>query len=413
MMPQRFILPIALLLALTVTPAVPLSARLYAQPSLTLRLGGAFDAFRPVAAPTEARRNLSGRLSVDNVFAAERGRLFYDLDAGSFDSPGDWSYRLHELGASYRVAGADSGHRRLFVTGSLSGRRNGDAWTSADYTAAGAGFNVEVEPTNGATFRTGYRADVRRFSDLSALTQLEQRVFASVIANFQTRTTVIAEGQLGAKHYDGWVFTEVTPVAIDGAVTTTTVGRGWRAGMGPSVRGTYATTTASSERGTAGMASVMGRIAQSLSDRTGVRVEVTARRTFGSVPPMLVTTPAGFFEDGVYDDPFASDGLFIEGGITHAFASGAELGVTAWSAHKDYASAVALDTAGVALPGSPLRWDRVQLLSVMYRQPLLPARTGALNVAAEIGYRSLRHRSIDAYYNYNSHALSLGLSIGY
>lgn len=401
-------------LALLLLASAPLaSAPLAAQPSVAVTLGSSFDSFRPTTGAAESRRTLVGAMRIDNPFAAGRGRLYYDLAAGNYDSPGDWSYQLHEAGGSFRMSGTDSSQRKVFLTGSMISRRNGDSWTSADYGAAGAGLNLELHPREGATFRAGYRADYRRFGDLSALTQLEHGGFASLLANFPTRTTLIVEGQVGAKRYEGVVYGDAPPVTVLDTVPSATRGRGFGAGMGPGVRYTTVSSLATSERGSAGMLSVMGRIAQSLGDRTGVRLQATVRRTFGSVPPLLVATPAGFFEDGVYDDPFASDGVMLETGITHVFANAAELGATAWWADKDYTSTVALDAEGAPLGGSPLRRDRVALGSVTWTQPLFAARTGAIALASEVGYRFLRHRSEDAFYNYTSHALSIGISVGY
>jgi len=397
-------------MALLLATAAPLAA----QASLAATLGGAFDSYRPLAGASESRRNFVGTLSADHVFSAGRGRVFYDFGAGNYDSPGDWSYRLHAAGASYRLGGSDSSGRRVTLTGSLASRRNGDAWTSADYTAMGAGINMELHPRTATTLRSGYRADLRRFGDLAALTQAEHRVFASVLSSFRTRTSVILEGQLGAKTYDGVVYTEVAPVIVADSVSSTLHGRGYGAGMGPGVRYTTLPGVSwSSQRGTAGMGSVRGRIAQSLTDRTGVTLEATVRRTFGSVPPLLVTTPAGFFEDGVYDDPFASDGLFLEAGIKHVFASAAEVAASGWWANKDYSSASAFDASGVSAAGSALRSDRVTMGTVTWTTPLLSTMTGAVALSAEFGYRFIRHRSMDAYYNYTSHALSAGISVAY
>jgi hypothetical protein len=128
---------------------------------------------------------------------------------------------------------------------------------------------------------------------------------------------------------------------------------------------------------------------------------------------VLVTTPAGFFEDGVYDDPFASDALFLQAGMKHTFASEAEIAATAWWADKDYTGAVALGPDGLDLPGAPLRADRVTLGQVSWTQPLFASRTGAVTLDAELGYRFLRHRSNDSFYNDTSHAVAVGLSIGY
>ena len=62
-------------------------------------------------------------------------------------------------------------------------------------------------------------------------------------------------------------------------------------------------TATSSVGGTAGLVSVLGRVAQSLADRTGVSLQYLQRTSFGALPTVVVTTPALFFDDGVYDDP--------------------------------------------------------------------------------------------------------------
>ena len=396
------------MVALSLLSAAPLAA----QPSFNVTFGSTFDSFRPATTASESRQNLAGAVDLDHVFADERGRMFYTLDAGNYDSPGDWSFYLHDTGFSYRFGGADPDNRRLFLTGSFVVRQNGEAWTTADYTAAGGGLNAELHPRDGTTFRTGYRADYRRFSDLSALTQLEQRGFVSVLTSFQTRTTLIAEGQIGMKHYNGVVYTEIAP---ETTVDTAAPHSGFQGqGMGPGFRRpTMPTSLSTNQEGAAGMVSVMGRLAQSLTDRTGVHGQVTLRRTFGSVPPVLVTTPAGFFEDGVYDDPFASDALFLQAGVKHVFKNSAEIAATGWWADKAYTSAVALDDMGTVVSGSPLRWDTVTLGGVTWTQPLLATKTGPVDLSADIGYRFIRHRSNDTFYNYTSHAIGVGFSIGY
>ncbi|MBM5812889.1 MAG: hypothetical protein FJ191_13160 [Gammaproteobacteria bacterium] len=385
-----------------------------AQPSIAVSIAGSADAFRPVGGAAEARRALNGDLRIDSDVASGRGQLYYDLDFGSLAAQGDWSYQLHEVGGSVRWLGSDSSARRVYLTGALATRRHGEAWSSAAYTAAGAGVNLELAPHPTATWRFGYRADARRFPALGALSQLEHRGFASVIANFATRTTLILEGGLGAKSYAGLV--------ADGRFDTVTVltsagsrGRGFGAGWSSS-GGSSATVilpSTSSQRGTAGLATGMIRIAQSLSDRTGVHVESSARRAFGAVPPLLVFTPAGFLEDGIYDDPFASRASFIATGVKRVFANSAILALDGWWARKSFTSSVALDAVGEPLGGSPLRRDQIGIGRITWAQPLLPSRTGALAVSAETSFRLLRHHSNDALYDYTARVLTLGLTVRY
>lgn len=387
------------------------AAATQAQPSFNVTFGGTFDSFTPVASTAEGRQNLAGTVNLEHLFADARGRVFYNLDGGEYDSPGDWSYFQHNAGFTYRFGGADATDRKLFLNGSLVRRNNGDAWTNAAYTGFGAGVNAETHPGATSTLKAGYRVDYRSFADYAALTQVEQRVFSSALRSFESRTTLLGELQVGIKHYDGRV---VTVSSTAGTDVIPVGSQGFGRGMGPSLRMTARPVySISNAEGSAGLTSALARIAQSLTDRTGAHAQLLVRRTFGSAPPVLVTTPAGFFEDGIYDDPFASNALFLQAGVKHTFANEAELAATAWWADKDYTGSVALGPDGQDLAGSPLRADRVTLAQVAWTQPLFASRTGAVTLDAELGYRFLKHRSNDSFYNYTSHAVAVGLSIGY
>jgi len=383
-----------------------------AQPSFAVTFGGTLDSFRPTTSAVESRQNLLGAVNLEHAFADERGHVTYDLGAGNYDSPGDWSFLQHNAALTYQFGSPDDRGRKLFLNGSVVARRNGDSWTNAEYTGAGGGVNAEFHPGEASTVRTGYRADYRRFDDLTALTQFEHRAFASVLSSFQSRTTLVGEVQVGAKRYDGAVYTELA--SVETTVPVPRGGRGMGASMGPGYRVVSVPSYAvSNEDGAAGLVTGLARVAQSLTDRTGIHAQAMGRWTFGSVPPMLVTTPAGFFEDGVYDDPFASNGLFLQAGAKHVFASEAEIAATGWWADKDYTSIAALDADGAPLPGGELRADRVTIGQISWTQPIVKSAAGAVALSAEIGYRYMRHRSNDAYYNYTSHAVGISLTVGY
>jgi len=202
-------------------------------------------------------------------------------------------------------------------------------------------------------------------------------------------------------------------VTAPDAAAVVTRGRGM--GMGPSLRGrtTWYLPQSQDESGAAGLVSGLFRAAQSLSDRTGVHGQVAFRTTFGAVPPALVTTPAGFFDDGVYDDPFASDAISGQGGLTRAFASGAQIEALVNYADRRYTSTPALDSTGAELPGSPLRHDRVWRGGVVWSQPVLGSRTGRAELSVDLGYRFLASSSNDAFYDYTSHGFALGFSVNY
>ena len=409
MKPLTFLLGAGLLFA----GVVPASA----QTSVTSSVGGSFASFTEGASDSTRRQDVAATAGFEHLFNDERGRVYYDFDGGTFDSPGDWTYYLNTAGFTYRFGGDDAAARRLYLNGSFVVRRNGDAWAAADYSALGGGLNGEFHPKGNLTLRTGYRADYRSFSDMSALSQFEQRGFGSILANFETKTTVIAELNVGAKLYDGQVLLDpiivTTPGTTTDTITGVTHGRGM--GMGPAMRGTtvWVLPQSQAQSGTAGLASGLFRVAQSLSDRTGVHGQIAFRQTFGAVPPALVTTPAGFFDDGVYDDPFASDAISGQGGLTRAFKSGAEIEAIVNYADRRYTSTPALDADGSELPGSPLRQDRVWRGAVVWSQPVFGSHTGRAALNVDLGYRFIASSSNDAFYDYTSHGFALGFSVHY
>lgn len=405
---RRFAVTPALGFLLTLATATGAAA----QTSVFATIGGTLDGLRTGASPSDTQNNIAANAVVEHEFNEQHGRVFYDFDAGTFSSPGDWSYYLHTAGLTYRLGPGDTTGRNLYINGSVAFRRNGDAWAGADYSSAGIGLNAEFHPRDTATLRTGYRLDYRNFSDYSPLTQLEQRGFGSVLVNFESRTTLVAEAQAGIKGYSGWIYTDVPISEITEPIST---GGGRGRGMGPGMRVVIPTpqSLAASSSDRAGLAVGLVRIAQSLTDRTGIHAQASVRHIMGSVPPALVTTPAGFFEDGVYDDPYASDGVFAQVGLKRVFEGGSEIEALGWWADKDYVSAIALDADGADLPGSPLRTDRVWLAAATWSQPLLADRLGAVALSLDLTYRYTHHTSNDAFYNYTSHAAGVGFTIGY
>ncbi len=385
-----------------------------AQTTGSASISGTISSFRDVGAGAERRNDMDGGAGFEHLFGDGRGRISYDLDGGTYASPGDWSYYLHTVGFRYRFGDGEPTSKRLYLTASAALRRNGDAWAAADYSAFGGGLNAELRPRANVTFRTGYRADYRSFSDLNALTQLEHRGFASVLASFETRTSVVAEVQVGGKSYDGEIYVAmpVEPPIADPTSPGQVSGRG--RGMGPTLRQTTVVPSQTLDQsGSAGLVSGLFRVAQSLSDRTGIHAQAFVRNTFGSVPPALITTPAGFFDDGIYDDPFAFDTSSLQSGVTRAFESGAELGGSLSWADRRYTSTPAVDGEGNALAGSPLRRDRVWRGNAWWSTPILASRTGKAELTFDVTYRFIRSRSNDAFYSYTSHGVGAGLSVGY
>lgn len=384
---------------------------LWAQPHVEAVVAGTAVGWSASTTPREDGTAQSGTATAEYRFAEGRGRVFYEVDAGTFTTPGEWGYAVQGAGAVYRFE--PSATNRLFAGGSASWRANGASWDSADYQALSAFLNVEAQPRPTASWRTGYRVDWRRFPDLAAMDQVEHSGFASVLVNLPSRTTLIGEAHVGGKTYGGGL----TSVEYSSPAGLVQSGQGTRRGMGPSLRprvlaGLHAVTAQHPDI-QAGQVTWFARVAQSLADRLAVQAEASQRVTFGEVAPAVISTPEMYFDDGVYDDPYASDAVTWRLGLKRVFASGGELTAgTTWF-DKDYTGTPALDASGQPGAVPELRSDEVWRVGVDVKVPLWPSRTGTLDLALVGGYLYTRSSSNDAFYTYRSHGLTVGLSMGY
>ena len=157
---------------------------------------------------------------------------------------------------------------------------------------------------------------------------------------------------------------------------------------------------------------VFGRVAQSVADRLAVSFEASHRNAGGVVAPAVIETPEMLIDDGVYDDPYASDATTWRAGMKFAGAGGRLLdgGFSHWS--KFYEATSALDATGTAIPGV-LRDDRVWRFDLNWREPIAQGRTGLVSLALVANYSFMDSSSTDAYYNYDAHRFRVGLSVAY
>jgi hypothetical protein len=420
--------------------ALALAAAVRAQPTLDVSIGGALQSLAtPELGTTDTRPSLVGGAGAGLDFAGRHGHVGYGLEAGTYASEGDWSYRLHRLDARYRLDLSPSTRLHLGASGGL--RRNGAAWQDADYDAVGGFANLETTPREGWTLRTGYRVDRRVFDAMPSLDQTEHGAFATLLVNLPSRTTIIAEARAGVKSYRGEAVAAAAPAGAtvdgpgaDGPVPASAgagqgpsggAGKGQgnggagsggsgiaATGMGPSTRPVRpSVSVVSADR--AQQVTLLARVAQSLGDRTGLSFQATWRGVGGSVPPALVTTPAGFFDDGVYDDPYASAQTGAELRLKHVRRGGTVFEASARHFVQSYDAAPALGADGLALAGGPLREDRVWRAAAAVEVPLFPSRTGSFALGLQLAYGFTRSASNDVFYDYRNHSGAVALTLGY
>ncbi len=382
--------------------ALAVSTTAFGQPRLESSLGGALASCLAPGEDSQIRGSFAGQLLGAYDFGAGRGRIHYSLDGGSYGTPGDWGFLRHELGVGYRFALDET--ERVGVSLGASGqlRDNGASWSHADYRGLSGWLVADLQPRPTAALRLGYRLDQRRFPDLSPLDQLEHGLSLDGRVNLASRTTLIGELAFGLKSFQGELTTSPELASL-GAGS----GQGRGRGMGPGLR--TASVALSPDGDHARLWAGLFRVAQSLGDQAGVRVQASLRRVAGRTPPALVTTPEGFFDDGVYDDPYASDQRALLLAVKGVFSGGAELEALAGWRDRDYVSAVALAEDGLPQPGEPLRADEIVHARLSLAQPFLAGHTGPVTLDLLLAYDLTRHHSNDAFYNYTSHTVSVTL----
>lgn len=82
-----------------------------AQPAVEVTIGRTLDSTSGGVSDTSTRGATTGGLLLEHSMADERLRVYCDLDAGDYSTPGDWSYVLSRAGATWRADIGQTGTR--------------------------------------------------------------------------------------------------------------------------------------------------------------------------------------------------------------------------------------------------------------------------------------------------------------
>ena len=403
-----------------------------AQPKVDITVGQSLDAWTAQGNDSNERRAVLAA-AIDQAFADARGRVWATSDLFTYSTPGDWTSLQLASGGSWTLTLSED-RSAIYVGGSGMLRRNGDAWDAANVAAGSAFANIAFTPRPTASVRAGYTIDVRGFDDIASLDHVQQGAFVSGLVNLPSRTTLVGEVILGAKHYagedaagamraGGTLQAGTGDPGSAGIATGAPAGNGMGAGgtMGNGQNGAAQslrplTTGAAHLAGatgpvTARLVTVFGRVAQSLAIRTSVSLEVMHRATFGELPPAVITTPVELFEDGLYDDPFASDATDVRFTLKHIFANRIEMQLTGAYLDKPFRMTPAYAADGDYRLDGAMRHDRVTRVGVATSIPVAPARTGPWDVALLVRADYVSHASNDAYSQYTSRTLTIGTTV--
>ena len=284
------------------------------QPS-SVTFGRALNAMSsPEALTTDGPRTTGASVEAEHKLADERLRLYYTLDAGDYNTPGDWTFFENSVGDDLAGPAAGTSGPSVFagVVGTVADRT---AVRGRRPTTAGSALflNAEWKPAETKTFRAGYRFDARAFPGHGGpgpgrTRWLRQRVAEPQVADHADRR--------GARRARSGT-TSSTPTMVTTTIAVPPAGSGGLKvrGARPRLaragdRGDHAragTRRAARSAGPPGSSPCWGASRSRWPIGPASRSSTCSGRPFGALPTAVVTTPALFFDDGVYDDPFASD----------------------------------------------------------------------------------------------------------
>jgi hypothetical protein len=346
----------------------------------------------------EWQTNAHGSLDVEQAFAAGRARLFYEGLFNRYGGSDPWRTQLHNAGL---VAALATGPTAVEVGASAFWRVNDGPWSTAGFRGASVVALVERD-LGPATLSATYGGYVRRFADLPSLDQAEHQGGFRALVSLPTRTTLIGAVSVGAKRYDG--------APIEPAIVLPPLMRA--EGRGMRGRGAVAIPTVmvpdvgqAIESSLRTQWSWTARLAQSLDDRTGVWLEREERRTHGDLPPAVVWTPPLFYDDGVYDDPYAIDARTWRAGVKHVFARGDQVGVWGSRSLRSFAGLEAYGLPGVG------RRDTLVRAGIDAVIPLV--RASAVEVDLNAGFGYVDNRSTDDWARYTARVGQLGVQLAF
>jgi hypothetical protein len=346
-------------------------------------------------APDETARIVSGSASLEHWFSQERARVFYEISLDRFHTADAWDTWLHNAGA---VRTFVVGNTSVDTGAALFWRANSGGWADAGFRGLNVQSTLRQALTTGSV-TASYNFYLRAFADASALDQVEHYGSVRALANLQSRTTLVAAASVGWKRYDGDFVESIETAAASSAA------RGQGRGAAMLLR-PVATYTRIGDAVSRTLWTWSARVAQSLADRTGAWVEHEQRRTDGEAPPALVWTPPLFYDDGVYDDPYAIEARTWRAGARHVFARGDELAIWTSRSARNFMGLGVLDERGAVVDE---RTDTLGRSGV--DAAILLRSTSLVDVVLLAGYGHVRNVSNDPAETYRSHVGTLGLTL--
>jgi len=310
-------------------------------------------------------------------------QLFYSGSFSYFSRVLDRTFHDHTLGATYssRLGGPD-GPAVLSLGGTYMTRVNREYYSFYDHHQFSFHGNLQFSISEAWTGRAGYAIRSLTLSELPDLDYFEHYGFGQISTTLATRTTIIAEGDIGYKVYK------------TGNLDTV--------GTSPGPGGGNAVVTSSVPTVT----QVVGliRIGQAITDVTGLSVTALYQLNLQKETRYLSSVSGLISDDEVFDDRYAYEGPHGSVMLTQLIGENLLVRASAGLHVKRYSERPAFDLAGNEV--SAQRNDTRR-----YATLLVQGYLESLNIMISAQYDYIVNSSNDEFFDYTNNALTLTASL--
>jgi len=360
-----------------------IAVSLPAQPGLILETAGGYSSnvFHNYQTLPDYYTDIDAYLHQDWIFENQGLRTFYNGAMTSFDRYKDKNYQNHTLGISWYRLLNDAGNR-LNAGISVTQRDHSEEYQWVELFTTHLYVNSKIIINEQLFSYFGLNLTSRRYKNLPAFSHYQSVLFARMSQFFATGTTLILEGDIMNKHY----YPVSTASYHPDFPEVVTVGDG---------------------NSTSGI--VLLRLAQAITPKTGLSLQLQGSRNFTASERYLGNTEGFYYSDEeMFDDMFGYNDVKMELGLTQTLPWKSKLVMMNSVQWKKYNDRPALDLEGNPLNNSELRNDKRRVMDITLEKRLnFSSAIEPLTIS--INWTNVNNHSNDAWYDYKSGYMMLNL----
>lgn len=311
-------------------------------------------------------------------------QLFYIGSLNYYETVTERTFHDHAFGMTYSHLLGQNQRTTLNTGISYSLRANRPDYNFYDHQKFTVYMNLKDDLAEHLLGRFGYSLSYLDFSNLSDFSYLEHYAFVQLTQSFDTKTTLILEGDLGTKIYTAANVEEVT-----------VAGHGRRHNRNLSSTSTPRVTQFIG----------IARVGQAIVAGTGLSITAQYQINLQKASRYLTSQDGVIADDQLFDDHYGYEGLQATVMLTQLLPAGMVMKIAGAMNERNYTGQPAFDFTGAQLDDQ--RRDHRGSFALQVEKSF-----ESLGVSFGLAYDYIHNDSNDTYYDYTNHAFTAQLSFG-